>query len=378
MLSRSGKQLALILCFVALALLLPTGEALGQKKGNTKSIDFPSYDGVTLKGTYYPANAGKNRDAVVMLLHHFDIKQGGGRQQAGWSDLAKALQDDGYNVLSFDFRGFGESTTVDAATFWTKYPFNSPFNIRKGKGKDTINHKDFSPNYLPYLVNDIAAAKAYLDRRNDNKELNSSNVIVIGAGEGATLGAMWMANEARRRKDKGRLGIGVPMMGDAESKDLAAGIWLTISTKSGGRSVYGSLKGWVGEAGKWQKVPMLFVFGQKDGSGGDTAKALVKAINPQGAKNKDFKNTGTKAIPDTKLAGHLLLDKEYDTIPIIKKYLAGVLDDRGSKESIERKIDKSRYVYTYPAATTRGLVKYLRDNKPAGQDVPGVDLSIIK
>ena len=34
--------------------------------------------------------------------------------------------------------------------------------------------------------------------KNDDGEANSSNIIVIGAGEGATLGALWMASEWRR------------------------------------------------------------------------------------------------------------------------------------------------------------------------------------
>src|SRR5687768_1482086 len=87
--------------------LLPAGAARAQQakdKPITKSVPFESYDGVQLSGTLYP-KAGA--DAVVLLLHDFDLKKGGSSQQEGWTDLAKDLQKAGYAVFMFDFRGFG-------------------------------------------------------------------------------------------------------------------------------------------------------------------------------------------------------------------------------------------------------------------------------
>src|SRR5262249_35021117 len=159
---------------------------------------FHSADGVELSGTYFPSAAGK-KDACVLLLHDFDSKKGGNSHQDGWDALAGRLQAEGYAVLSFDFRGFGESKTV-GKSFWDirRTPHNNMVRRRKGS-PDSVDHKDFNIGYYPYLVNDIAAAKAFLDRRNDAREVNSANVIVVGAGNGATLGAMWMASECRRR-----------------------------------------------------------------------------------------------------------------------------------------------------------------------------------
>ena len=54
----------------------------------------------------------------MLLLHDFDLKKGGSSQQAGWADLAASLQKDGFTVLSFDFRGFGDSKNVDKE-FWS-------------------------------------------------------------------------------------------------------------------------------------------------------------------------------------------------------------------------------------------------------------------
>src|SRR5207248_3227794 len=75
----------------------------------------------------------------------------------------------------------------------------------------TISHKDFNFGYYPYLIADIAAAKAFLDSKSDARELNSSNLIIIGAGEGALLGQAWVKSEFYRKKatpPAGGIGLG--------------------------------------------------------------------------------------------------------------------------------------------------------------------------
>ncbi|MFM7152094.1 MAG: alpha/beta hydrolase family protein, partial [Gemmataceae bacterium] len=298
----------LFLLFVsAMGLPAPGQEA---KNNNTKSIDFKTADGVTIQGTFYPNPSGK-RDAVVILLHDFDLKKGGKSQDEGWSDLALALQKDGYAVLQFDFRGFGESKEIDPDLFW-KQQSSSMVRRRSAKVSTTIDHKDFMPRYIPYLVNDIAAAKAYLDRQNDQRNCNTSSVIVIGAGEGATLGALWMANETRRRRDKNPVNPLIPqppILGDPESRDLASGVWLTISPRLGGVPVSGPLQKFIVEVGKENKIPQAFLFGKLDGQGDTFSRSLFKSIGSSQGSKKDARLTGIMAIPDSKLTGHKLLGK---------------------------------------------------------------------
>ena len=119
-----------------------------------------------------------------------------------WKNLALSLQKAGYSVLMFDFRGHGDSTEIASPKdFWNAKA--NAANVRS-KSKDEIDVKDYIKQgsaYLPVLVNDIAAARAYLDRRNDNsKDCNTSSIIVIGADTGATLGAIWMNAEGYRYK----------------------------------------------------------------------------------------------------------------------------------------------------------------------------------
>jgi pimeloyl-ACP methyl ester carboxylesterase len=360
---------------VVLIVLSSGGMTRGQgakKPAKAKSIEFKSFDGVTLSGTFYPA-PNRTKDATVLLLHHFDLKKGGSSQDEGWGDLAIELNQKGYSVLTFDFRGFGDSKEVDPE-FWKGHKHNNPtmIKVRMAKPPTTISHTNFTARYLPYLVNDIAAAKAYLDRQNDQKSCNTSSLIVIGAGEGATLGAMWMANETRRRKDKNPnpLLAAAPLLGEPESKDLAAGIFLSISPRLGTMLVGQNLQRWIVEVGRENKVPIAFVYGKDDAVSDNLARNLEKAIKGTG-KSKDFPNTGREAIAKTKLSGHKLLDKELDTQKwILQKYLAPVMEARGSKEWVERKVEASGFWYTKGKSSIP-----FKLNKRPGEQAPSVDLS---
>jgi alpha-beta hydrolase superfamily lysophospholipase len=361
--------------FVALALgllLLPgSPTAFGQaKKANSKRVTFKTFDGVELGGTFYPAEGGGKKEGCVLLLHAFDPKKGGSSHADGWDRLAAQLQKAGYSVLSFDFRGFGDSKTINPVTFW-KFSHNNL--MRRRKGQETIDHKDFLPAYYPQLVNDIAAAKAFLDRRNDAGEINSSNLIVIGAGDGATLGALWLANLCRLRREKTPplAAIAPPdlaNLGDPESKDIAAAVWLSISPSIAGRSVGLGLQGWLKEAGQQNKIPMAFIYGKGDAKGETLAKTCLRTVKGKTAKPPAF--TGDKGIAGTSLKGSALLQRDLDTEKwIVKNYLEPVTDGRTARESTTRGIEKVRYYYW----TGRGRPLLA---KQVGEDVPHVNISL--
>src|SRR5262245_34038698 len=203
MLSLCRPRLVVALLLAALPLLLPpSSPAQAGGKGDSKNVLFRSHDGVELQGTFWPSAGGKgSKEATVLLLHSFDPKKGGSRAQDGWDNLAARLQKEGYAVLSFDFRGFGNSKTVEKS-FWNNKVNSTYAKRHAAKGTDAIDHKNFNTLYYPYLVNDVAAAKAFLDERNDAGECNTSTLVVIGAGDGATLGAMWAYSEFFRRRQK--------------------------------------------------------------------------------------------------------------------------------------------------------------------------------
>jgi pimeloyl-ACP methyl ester carboxylesterase len=289
-------------------------------------------------------------------LHNIDPRKGGGSHQDGWDTLAAKLQAEGYAVLSFDFRGFGNSKSVTSA-FWN-HPINLSLKGARSK-PDSIDQKDFPVGYYLALVNDIAAARAFLDRKNDARELNTSNLIVIGAGDGATLGALWMAAEMRRQRDltPPNLGDGageplIPKLDDAEGKDLAAAVWLSISPTLAGRDVSRAVKTAVVDVAREGKVPTIFIYGQKDPKASDLTANYLNAIHNgigRKAEKMEFKNTGGKAVPGTELSGSKLLGDRLRMIPFIVERLNSIMEDRGSKEWKKREEEKCRYFWTLPS-----------------------------
>jgi pimeloyl-ACP methyl ester carboxylesterase len=306
-------------------------------------------DGVELQGTFYPSPGGR-KDACVLLLHDFDRKGGGHSHEGGWDDLAESLQAEGYAVLSFDFRGFGNSKSV-SNDFW-----NFPHNRMAGRltpGRelpDAIDYKNFPPDYYPYLVNDVMAARAYLDRRNDAREVNTSNLIVIGAGEGAAVGALWMAAECRLRRDKRRAVPGLllaPTLDVPEVTDLACGVWLSLSPTLAGRVV--PIYAWLWTAGRDFKVPLAFVYGQKDDAAKNLALNCVGLLRGAPGGGPALEYTGPYAVPGTKLSGSRLLLKSLPTQKwILQDYFEPVLDRRGGREWRRREVEKAVYYWSFP------------------------------
>ncbi len=65
-----------------------------------KDVDIPAPDGASLKGSYF--SPGKPGPAIL-LLHQCNMNR------HAWDGLAKDLADNGFHVLTIDFRGFGDT-----------------------------------------------------------------------------------------------------------------------------------------------------------------------------------------------------------------------------------------------------------------------------
>jgi dienelactone hydrolase len=85
--------------FFAVFLLMTTAVA----SSTPSVVDIPASDGTKLKATYF--SAGKPGPGVL-LMHQCN------RQRKVWDGLAQQLSAAGINVLTFDYRGFGESGGV--------------------------------------------------------------------------------------------------------------------------------------------------------------------------------------------------------------------------------------------------------------------------
>jgi hypothetical protein len=302
-------------------------------------------DSVKLSGTFYPG--GKKNSPTVLMLH--PIGDGKSSKNPEWKSLAEALQKANYSVLTFDFRGHGDSTSIDERNSFWKYKPNLA-NVRS-KDKDSIDVKDYIKNdYMTILCNDIAAARAWLERRNDDsKDCNTSSLIVIGAENSATLAALWINSEWNRFKyvpPQGFVTGIIPKFVEPrpEGKDIIGAIFLTaqpnLDTK---RTV--SLPGVLKIACKDNAMAALFLVGKDDVKSKNYAKTVVDKIK---LKEKDKENGRHRFIGpyelDTKLSGVKLLQKGLGTEKLIVEYLDSVVADR-QNERVERDYNNSIYVW---------------------------------
>ncbi|HLI84124.1 MAG TPA: alpha/beta fold hydrolase, partial [Bryobacteraceae bacterium] len=80
-----------------MALFCSLGVAAGFQK---KDVDLRAQDGTTLRASYFsPGRPGP----AILLLHQCNM------DRHAWDGLAQDLAKAGFHVLTFDFRGFGES-----------------------------------------------------------------------------------------------------------------------------------------------------------------------------------------------------------------------------------------------------------------------------
>lgn len=91
---RKMSKLASILCATLLA------GAAASAQSSKQDVDLTAADGVKIKATYY--SAGKPGPGVL-LMHQCN------RDRKTWDALATQLSEAGIHVVTFDYRGFGES-----------------------------------------------------------------------------------------------------------------------------------------------------------------------------------------------------------------------------------------------------------------------------
>jgi hypothetical protein len=338
--SRSSCALFLL---AAAALLAANGSVRAQGPEN---VNIVTADGVKLRGHFYAA--GKKCQATVIMLH--PIGEGKSMKVAEWKHLAESLQKADYSVLMFDFRGHGDSTEIaQPKDFWSK-PVNSA-NVKVKKQGDEIDVKDYIKQgsaYLPVLVNDIAAARAYLDRRNDKPgDCNTSSIIVIGADQGATLGAIWINAEGSRYKYipnpvnpmlKGTLAK------SPEGNDIIGAVFLSITPnldKQRPVSISAILRG----PCKERAMAAAFFCGKDDVKAAELAKTIEGNLKVKGSKKHDF--IGAVNL-ETNLSGIKLLTKGLKTDTVITEYLGNVVDDRKVDWS-EKEFEKSIYYWRSPS-----------------------------
>lgn len=333
-------------CFLALG---AAPLAAQEEKGRRARLD--TVDGVELYGRFYP---GTRESACVILLHSL----GAGHDSQAWRRFPLLLQSKGYAVLAFDFRGHGRSTTVDPTAFWAPRHAANRAWVRGSARDEEIDVRDFDKRYFPVLANDIAAARGYLDRQNDQGECNSSNLILIGAGDGATLGALWLNSEFRRHRFyPSMLARVAPRVAPQPEGDrVLCCLWLGIRPKLGSRSV--SLSGLLDLPSRQRKVPTLLVHSRANERDHDRATALARTLR----RGQKLPFTDAVEIPDVGSASGEELLTYAATQRALIRYLDTVEEAEGAEWDDQ---DAAHALYVWAMPGTRPVPA-----NAAGHNVP--------
>jgi hypothetical protein len=311
---------------------------------DSEDVKFETSDRVEIKGTFYP---GKKTEPCVLILPKF----GSSYKDDDWDQLAVALHKEGFAVLMFDYRGHGDSTEIKNPTaFWSeRHNQEGIKGFNPSKLKDKIGYKDFSKAYLPHLADDIAAARLFLDRKNDAGQCNSRSIIVIGAEDGAVLGSMWAYSEYYRfRVKQGAVGAKLP---DPEGVDVMGCVWLSMVNNLGGSPGGSATLSWLMDTAKTHDVPMAFMYGAKDATAEKFAKLALDDIKP--AKGNEV--TVKRPVKETNLKGAKLLDKELGTQSDIITYIKAVKEKKGMADWDTKDSKKNGYIWAF-----KSLVQPLR------------------
>jgi pimeloyl-ACP methyl ester carboxylesterase len=289
-----------------------------------QSVTLRTGDGAELVGRYWRGPAGRKSPAVLVLD---DL--GAAADPKRCDAVARTLVKDGCAVLCFDFRGHGASTAV-TADFWA-----DPTNRRLVRGyhstrpKATIGHADFRSGYLPALINDVAAGRAFLEQRNDADECNASQIIVVGFGRGATLGALWVATEWTRYRSYG--GFPERWRDDPEGADVAGCVWVGLDPVLDGRPA--PVLDWLNQAEAKRSVVLAWAFDGAD-------RAAARLVERSAAAF----NRGTDKISLSRKVDGLADEAAH----VAHKGVAAVRDRRPAPVWTDRDFTDSRYVWVSP------------------------------
>lgn len=129
--------------------------------GRDQRVTFKTNDGLTLHGTWLPA---ENKKPTLVLLH------GLASTKEEWRSLAAAMGALGWGVLAYDARGHGESSiTKDGQG----YP--NGFRYFGGPGNGSSWEK---------MIDDVGAAVRFLERE---KKIDRNSIVFGGASLGANV-----------------------------------------------------------------------------------------------------------------------------------------------------------------------------------------------
>jgi pimeloyl-ACP methyl ester carboxylesterase len=270
----------------------PRPVTVKEVRARSELVTLSTTDHVLLHARYYRGAQGKT-SGCVLLLHDLNKSSA----DPSWRSLAEKLHARGHTVLALDFRGHGESKQVEP-DFWdepvnqglTSYIRGAPANAQPRH----IEHSDFPGEYAVWLLHDIAAARAFLELKHDNPDepVNLRNLVIVGAGQGATLGAVWLATESFRYRIRSEPGEPLRWDHNPETEIFAGTIWIGLDLTLVDRRMDNHLV----LAGRNARLPMVLLYGDTDQMTRQALRpifdALQRATSRVGSALLGVPNTG--------------------------------------------------------------------------------------
>jgi hypothetical protein len=324
-----------------------TGTAPARAPGETKErLITYTYDGVKIEGVFYPPLDDKGRKTPVIMLLHAVGPRALNASHKDFDKLPEKLQKLGFAVVTFDFRGYGDSKALNMSEFLR---YNQ---VRNKKNPERLEAKDYtSATDLLSLVNDLVAVKTWINKKNNSGDCNSNLVGVVAVEQSAVVATAWIANEltdANRSKDKKTAsnvfipGVGTvqnvpanpaagssfgtgtsgtnPGLSRMEGDDIACLVAVSSSNRLNEAIPMQIIENWLVLL-RDKHVATVGLYGGNDheaSSFWNKASAWIKP--PRDAAR--YKNSGVKQIKNTSLVGtKLLLNDTLDVAKWLEDYL---------------------------------------------------------
>ena len=193
---------------------------------------------------------------------------------------------------------------------------------------------------MPAYLNDLAAVRFHLDEKNDNKDLNTSSIYIVGAGDAASLGMAWLTAEWKRPATVPNVAQLAPFtsyeyspqpitggIANEAGKDFSGAVWLT-ATHPATSFPPQVIQRWISNPNFAQKIrennPMLFLYAEKDTNGKSQSSffynEVLVAEPKKGAQIEKLEQTfmrdvkGGNMLQGVKLLGNNANLKTEDTI----------------------------------------------------------------
>lgn len=140
----------------------PAASIANPTSSGGKTVKIESADKALLIGTFLAAD--KPNSPALLLLHQWQS------DRHSYDDFAKRMQAKGFNVLSIDGRGFGEST---------KYADGRPIAAERSSAA------------VQAMLGDVGAAFEFLSKQNN---VDSAKIGIVGASYGSSLALIYAAD----------------------------------------------------------------------------------------------------------------------------------------------------------------------------------------